>query len=110
MKKIVLFAAFLFLTGCFGGPTFDASSEKAMKESLGEISEEMSREDRALLQKAVMYFAIGGKNGLKSIMSNAFAGKTMDPEQLMGENMAELDGLTGEEILEKYQQAVANSN
>lgn len=108
MKKIVLFTALLFLTGCFGGPTFDASSEQAMEASLEEMGQELSQEERSRLGKAVMYFAIGGKDGLKNMMANAFSGNTIDPEQMMGDNMAQLDGLTAEEIMEKHREAVAS--
>lgn len=55
-------------------------------------------------QKALIYFSIGGEDGFNSVMAAAFSGNSSDTtnETLLSANLSIINGLTGNEILEKY--------
>lgn len=105
MKKIILTCLVLVLSGCFGPATFDSSSDASIKTSTQKIIENLSESNREEFQKALLYFSIGGAGGFKAMMENSFAGKKPDAtnEALLSANFQEIDGLTGKQILEKYQ-------
>jgi hypothetical protein len=104
LKKIILTCLVLVLSGCFGPAKFDSSSEASIKESTKKIVESLPESNREEFQKALMYFSIGGEGGLKAMMGAAFAGKSPDVtnEAMFAANLKVIDGLTGEEILNKY--------
>ena len=104
MKKLLLVTIIVLLTGCFGAAKFDASSEDTIKESTQKIVDGLSEEQHEEFKKAIMYFTIGGKSGLMSMMSAAFSGKSPDvaAEAMLSVNLKSIDGLTGEQIIEKY--------
>ncbi|MBC8796334.1 DUF6694 family lipoprotein [Shewanella algae] len=104
MKNIILISLVLVLSGCFGPAKFDSSSEASIKESTKKIVESLPESNREEFQKALMYFSIGGESGLKAMMGAAFAGKSPDVtnEAMFAANLKAIDGLTGEEILNKY--------
>lgn len=104
MKRIVIVTLVIILTGCFGPSKFDASNEAAIKESTQKIVDGLQEDQREEFKKALMYFTIGGEIGLKSIMGAAFAGKSSNitTEAMVTVNLKTIDGLTGEQILEKY--------
>lgn len=104
MKKIILTCLVLVLSGCFGPAKFDSSSEASIKESTKKIVESLPESNHEEFQKALMYFSIGGEGGLKAIMGAAFSGKSPDVtnEAMFAANLKAIDGLTGEEILNKY--------
>jgi hypothetical protein len=108
LKKIILTCLILVLSGCFGPATFDSSSEASIKESTKKIVENLPETSREEFQKALMYFSIGGEGGLKAMMGAAFAGKSPDvtSEAMFTANLKSIDGLTGEEILEKYRLSI----
>lgn len=104
MKKIILTCLVLVLSGCFGPATFDSSSEASIKESTKKIVESLPESNHEEFQKALMYFSIGGEGGLEAIMGAAFSGKSpvVTNEAMVAANLKAIDGLTGEEILNKY--------
>ena len=104
MKKILLATLFVLLTGCFGPAKFDASSDITIKESSQKIIDSLSEEQAEEFKKALMYFTVGGENGLMSMMGAAFSGKSpeVSAETMLAVNLKSIDGLTGEQILEKY--------
>ena len=108
MKKIILAGLVLILAGCFGPAKFDSSSEDSIKKSTQKIVDSLPEENRDEFQKALMYFSIGGESGFKTIMGAAFAGKSSDVtnEAMLTVNLKAIDGLTGEQILEKYRQSL----
>ncbi|WNK19595.1 hypothetical protein P1P91_12225 [Halomonas piscis] len=108
MKKIILTCLVLVLAGCFGPAKFDSSSEASIKESTKKIVESLPEANHEEFQKALMYFSIGGEGGLKAMMGAAFAGKSSDAtnEAMLAENLKAIDGLTGEQILEKYRSSL----
>lgn len=108
MKKIILTCLVLALSGCFGPTKFDSSSETSIKESTKKIVEALPESSREEFQKALMYFSIGGEGGLKAMMGAAFVGKSPDvtSEAMFAANLKVIDGLTGEEILNKYRSSL----
>jgi hypothetical protein len=104
MNKIVPTCLVLLLSGCFGPAKFDSSSDASIKESTKQIVESLPETNREEFQKALMYFSIGGADGLKAMMGAAFAGKSSEStnETMMVANLTVIDGLTGEQILGKY--------
>lgn len=108
MKNIILACLVLVLSGCFGPAKFDSSSEASIQESTKKIAESLPETNREEFQKALMYFSIGGEGGLKAMMGALFAGKpaNVTNEAVLTANLKEIDGLTGEEILEKYRSSL----
>jgi len=108
LKKIILTCLVLVLSGCFGSAKFDSSSEASIMESTKKIVESLPESNHEEFQKALMYFSIGGEGGLEAIMGAAmgaaFSGKSPDVtiEAMFAANLKAIDGLTGEEILNKY--------
>lgn len=105
MKQIVVLSLLVFLSGCFGPEKFDATNEETIKESSQEIMQELSSRKKNEFQKALMYFSIGGKSGIASIMEKAFSGDVagMSNEAQFNLNLQVIDGLTGDEIISKHQ-------
>ncbi|SHO57839.1 DUF6694 family lipoprotein [Vibrio quintilis] len=100
MQKLFIAVLFCFmLSGCFDPVTFDASNESTMKISSRNIAKSMSEEQREEFSRAVMYFSMGGTEGLKKIMT---AIDDAQRDQIFAEHLAVINGLTGDEILEKY--------
>ncbi|WP_419307277.1 DUF6694 family lipoprotein [Chromohalobacter israelensis] len=108
MDKIILAFLILVLSGCFGPAKFDSSSEASIKESTRKVVESLPETSREEFKKALMYFYIGGDGGLKAMMGAAFSGKSSDAtsEAMLAANLKEIDGLTGEQILEKYRSSL----
>lgn len=104
MKNIILACFVLVLSGCFGPAKFDSSSENSIKESTKKIVESLPEASRQEFQNALMYFSIGGEDGMKAMMGAAFSGKSSDiaSEAIFSANLKVIDGLTGEEILKKF--------
>lgn len=104
MKKLFLLTLVILLSGCFGPAKFDASSEAAIKESTQKIVDGLPEGQRDEFKKALMYFTIGGESGFKSMMGAAFAGKSSEAtaEAMLTVNLKDIDGLSGEQILDKY--------
>jgi len=104
MKKLFCISLIVLLTGCFGPAKFDASNEVAIKESTQKIVNDLSEDKHEEFKKALMYFTIGGSGGFKSMMSAALAGNSSKTtnEAMLAINLKKIDGLTGEQILEKY--------
>ncbi|MGY3728041.1 MULTISPECIES: DUF6694 family lipoprotein [Cobetia] len=105
MKKIIVLSLLVFLSGCFGPEKFDATNENTIKESSQEIMQELSSGKKKEFQKALMYFSIGGKSGISSIMKRAFSGDAvgMSNEAQFNLNLQVIDGLTGDEVISKHQ-------
>lgn len=85
------------LSGCFGPKTFNASSEEAMKASVTAIMDELPKDKHEQFQSALMYFSLGRDVAEKGLFGNL---PTSDAAFLA--NVQVLDGLTGDEILTKY--------
>lgn len=107
MRKLLIPIMILGLTGCFGGPTMDASNEETIKASVQAIQKELPEADHEKFENAIKYFTFGGKKGMQAIMKAAFAGEKPDAEKFVLENLAKIDGLDGQEILAKYDEALA---
>lgn len=109
MKYVALVAPLLLcLTGCFGPGTLDATSQETIKSSAKNITADMNEQDREEFTKALMYFSVGGRDGFTSMMGS-LTGKndSTDPKTLMTINLQSLDGLTGQEVLDKYRATLA---
>jgi hypothetical protein len=104
MKKLFCISIIVLLTGCFGLAKFDATNEVAIKESTQKIVNDLSEDKHEEFKKALMYFTIGGSGGFKSMMGAALAGNSSKTtnEAMLAINLKKIDGLTGEQILEKY--------
>ncbi|MBA6383817.1 hypothetical protein H4J45_14365 [Colwellia sp. BRX10-6] len=104
MKKLLALSLIVLLTGCFGPEKFDASSEVTIKESTQKIVSALPEANREEFTKALMYFTMGGSDGFKSMMGAAFSGKSskVSNEALVAVNLQKINGLNGEQILEKY--------
>lgn len=104
MKKTIL-AIFLAiaLPACTES-TLDTSSENTLVASIEKISKSLTASEREELGKAVMYFSMGGPDGLEKMFAAAFNG--IDPEQaattMLASNIKTIHGMTGEQILERY--------
>ena len=92
MKKIInlltVLAFALILTAC-GAPTIDASSEKAMQESMEEITKDMTEAEKTEFGMAIMAVS------MKVAMSNMG-----NPEKAEEAVQEALDGKTAEEVIE----------
>lgn len=106
MKYLASLFLMLLLTGCFGPTKLDTTTEETLKSSLQDIRDELSPAEQTKLAKAVGYFSMGGMEGLGKILGSAFTGDDIDPEQMVHDNLSKLDGLTGQEILARYDEAV----
>ena len=100
----------ILLAGCFGPTKFDASSGETIKKSTEKIMSQLPDEKREEFSHALSYFMIGGEEGMKSTfklaLESAFSGKSIDSSELKPHaRVQELNGLTGEEIIEKYKNA-----
>lgn len=104
MKKLLALSLIVLLTGCFGPDKFDASSEATIKESTQKIVSALPEAKRDEFTKALMYFTMGGADGFKSMMGAAFSGKSakVSNEATIAANLQKINGLNGEQILEKY--------
>lgn len=108
MRKLLLPLLLLSLTGCFGPAKFDATNDTTIKESTSQLTKSLNENQREKFQKAIMYFSIGGQNGLQSMMASAFSGEAKpNPEQTIVANLASLHDLTAEQILTKYDERLA---
>lgn len=104
MKKLLTLSFIVLLTGCFGPDKFDASSEATIKESTQKIVSALPEAKHDEFTKALMYFSMGGADGFKSMMGAAFSGKSAKAsnEATIAANLQKINGLNGEQILEKY--------
>lgn len=109
MKHFILILSIsLFLTGCFGPAKFDATSEVTIKESAKKIADELPETEREEFGKAIMYYSMGGPGGVKAMMGAALTGKnTAAPEAMFAINIKTIDGLSGQEIIEKFRYNLA---
>ncbi len=111
MSRRSLFALLLtlLLAGCLGSNTFDASNEETIKASAQKIAQSLPEEQREEFGKAIMYFTIGGSNGFKTMLGAAFTGGNTEAltETMLTINIKAIDGLTGQEIIEKYRKSLA---
>jgi tetratricopeptide (TPR) repeat protein len=97
----------IILSGCLGEKTFDASSETSIKKSTKAIQEALPKEKIEDFNKAMMYFFVGGENGFKTMMGAAFLGESDAVRDNFAGNLKVIDGLTGEQIIEKHKKIVA---
>lgn len=104
MKKMLLALSLTaLLAGCFGEPTFDASNETTIKESSQKMAESMTEAQAKEFGSAIVYFTMGGSDGLKNMMRASMSdnsGATTDA--MLALNIKAIDGLTAEEIVKKY--------
>ncbi|WP_394222738.1 DUF6694 family lipoprotein [Alteromonas gracilis] len=107
MKHFALIAS-LLLTGCSGPITLDTTSQETIKSSAQEITADLNAQDREEFSKALMYFSVGGRDGFSSMMGSlADNNDGTKHKTLMYINLQSIDGLTGQEVLEKYRSALA---
>lgn len=104
MKKIILVLLVVSLSGCFGPAKFDSSNDASIKESTQKIIEGLPEGKREKFRQAMTYFTLGGQKGFSNLLGAAFSG--MAPEKsaaaMVGTNLSSISGLTGEQILDKY--------
>jgi hypothetical protein len=103
MKYILIILTAISLTGCFGPPTLDTSSLDAFKQSLETMKEDLPAEKRENLNEAITYYSIGGSEGLEKLVMMAFNGEAPGIDDLLKGEISTLNGLTAEQILEKYE-------
>lgn len=111
MKKLLIPLAFITLSGCFGPAKFDSTDQSSIQASTQAIIESLPESDRPEFKKAIMYYSIGGKEGLSSMLGAAFTGadKALTKESLIAANLSSLDGLTGQEILSRYRNQIESN-
>lgn len=108
MKKFTVIPLVLALSGCLGEPKFDAENKETIKASVDKINQSLSVEDKEEFKKAIMYFSMGGKNGIRSMMKSAFKGNDLpDKDTLILNNLAALNDLEAQDILKKYRARLA---
>ncbi len=107
MNKLVklsyILAVALSLTAC-GKPTLDTSSDKAIKESVGIITSELSKDDQARFKKALIEIYMIG--------TLANLGNNKSKDEVKAEINTRIDGKTAEEIIEladELKQRIKNS-
>jgi len=92
MKKtfyFIIVTSFIFLLSACEAPTIDVSSDKAMKESMDEITKDMTEAEKAEFSLAFVQVSV------KATMKN------MDNPEKAEEALKEaLDGKTAEDIIE----------
>jgi hypothetical protein len=101
MKGIVAIPAFAFtllLAGC-SEPTIDASSEEAFTESAAQVLESLDGSDQEEFTAALMVLAMSNTD-----WSAVFAGETSGEPDLTA-MLGELDGMTGDEVIAKGEEA-----
>ena len=109
MKNTALVTIFLLLlTGCLDPNTLDSTSQETIKSSAQSITADMTEQEQDEFAKALMYYSLGGQNAWTS-MVGSFDSKNdgASPETLISINLQSLDGLTGQEVIEKYREALA---
>ena len=108
MYKLLLSLVFIFgLSGCFGPPTFDATNDDTIKKSISSMNEGLSEDKKEKLKNAIMYFSIGGMEGLNSLMADSLKGQGNNAELAISVNLQSIHSLTVEEILAKYDVVLA---
>lgn len=91
---------------------YDATNETTIRESTREIIDSLPENQHEEFELAVRYFSVGGYDGWETMMLAALSGESTE---LTGEametkfftNLQSIHGLTGDEILAKYQKAKA---
>lgn len=108
MKKIILTFLVLTIVGCFGPAKFDSRSDESIKESTKKIVNSLPEASHDEFQKALTYFSFGGESGFRSMMGAAFSGQASDVTNaaMLAVNLKIIDGLTGDQIIEKYRSSV----
>lgn len=108
MNKLILTCFVLLLAGCSGSAKFDASSEDSVKNSANKIIESLPETNRKEFIEALSFFSIGGESRLEAKKEPFFADQPIDiiNDLMLLTNLKDLDGLTGEQILEKYRQII----
>lgn len=89
----------LVLVGC-GEQRIDASSEKAFESSLEQVRESLSDEERAEFDEALSYLAT---EELSRGFALALAGGELNPESVIDELGAALDGRSASEVIQTAQ-------
>lgn len=102
MKKLIMLLSVVVLAACSGGPEVDASSQQAFESSVKEITQSLDKEQRPDFQRAVIYFTMGGKGGMAKLMAQAAQGDSDGADKAVMKNLQAIDGLTAEEVIEKY--------
>lgn len=107
-KVIAAVSLAVLLTAC-GPAKFDSTNQSTVKSSTAKICETLTAEQAQEYNKAILYFSFGGADGVKALFASAMlsGGKNIDQEQVMLNNLKVIEGLTGEEILKKYNDALA---
>ncbi|TON10908.1 hypothetical protein CGH63_12060 [Vibrio parahaemolyticus] len=89
------------LTGCFGPNKLDATSEQSIKSSIQELRKELAPEKADKFGKAITYYSVGGSEGFKRLFT--LEKNNEQPSEFVVSNLKKLDGLTAEQILDKYE-------
>ena len=94
----------LSLSACFGPNTFDASSKESVEQSAELMSKDLPESDKEDLKNAIIYYSMGGENGLEQLMTSQFSNNNekIDSESFVYKNLEAINGLTAEEILNQY--------
>ena len=75
MKNIlIILTALAFLSGCFGSEKFDATDELSIKESSQKVAESLPEDKREEFLKAIVYYSLGGVEGIQYMIGAAFSG------------------------------------
>jgi hypothetical protein len=85
----------LYLVGCTTSSRFDATDESSIKHSTENMLIELDTSERTEFETAVMYFKLGDQWRL-------LLNSPDDQEPDVVQNVQVIDGLTAEEILERY--------
>lgn len=104
MKYLIPIILTLSLTACFGPEKFDSTSQESIKNSAELLSKELPEKDKEDFKNAILYYSMGGDNGFKELMKSHFSDNEteIDSGARVIENLMVLNGLTAEEILNKY--------
>lgn len=104
MKYLLPVFLSLSLSACFGPNTFDASSKESVEQSAELMSKDLPESDKEDLKNAIIYYSMGGENGLEQLMTSQFSNNNekIDSESFVYKNLEAINGLTAEEILNQY--------
>jgi hypothetical protein len=95
ISHILSLFVILYLVGCTTSSRFDATDESSIKHSTENMLTELETIERTEFETAVMYFKLGDQWRL--LLNNP---DDQEPDAV--QNVQVIDGLTAEEILEKY--------
>jgi len=96
-KIITLLSLLVFITGC-SDPKIDTTNEETIKSSIQKVRDSLSADKKEEFDKSIKILMFS-QIDMKNIFANAFAGKTVDKDQLANDMKKSINGKTGLEVI-----------